>query len=429
MTFITDNFLLQNDVAEALYHDTAKDLPIIDYHCHLPPADVAANRQFNNLFEIWLEGDHYKWRAMRTNGVEERYCTGDASPREKFAAFAKTVPECLRNPLYHWCHLELKRYFGIDTLLNEKTEGEIWDAANAQLKEDRLKAHGILDTFKVSVVCTTDDPTDDLAHHKAIAESGIGTRIYPTFRPDKAITCDNPAAWNAWVDKLESASDGNCSTYEGFKEALRSRHTYFHEMGGRLSDHGMERCPMVYGSETEVSGIFDRLRQGKAVSAEDGEKMASHLMVFFGELDAERGWTKQLHLGAMRNNNDKLFNELGADIGCDSIGDFEQGRPLSTYLGKLAGSNSLPKTVLYNLNPRANYLFATMIGNFQEGGLAGKMQFGSGWWFLDQKEAMTWQINALSNLGLIGKFVGMLTDSRSFMSYCRHEYFRQVSNL
>ncbi len=426
MTFITENFLLRNDVAVELFHGTARDLPIIDYHCHLPPADVASNRKFRNLFEIWLEGDHYKWRAMRTNGMDERYCTGDASPKEKFLAFAKTLPECLRNPLYHWSHLELERYFGIDTILGPDTAEQIWKEANEKLKDPSLSAHGILEKFKVSVVCTTDDPTDSLEHHAAIAKSGIGTRIYPTFRPDKVIALANVEAWNSWADKLAEVSGKDCGSLQGFCTALEARHEFFHSVGGRLSDHGLEHCYAEFPSGTEAEAIFDRVRAGKPVSVEEQHRFASYMMEFFGELDAKRGWVKQLHLGAMRNVNDKLYATLGPDVGGDSIGDFQQGSRLGRYLGRLAGRSILPKTILYNLNPRDNYLLGTMIGNFQGDGIPGKMQFGSGWWFLDQKEAMTWQINALSNLGLLGHFVGMLTDSRSFMSYCRHEYFRRL---
>ena len=426
MTFITEDFLLRNRTARELYHGVAKDLPIIDYHCHLPPKDVAENRTFANLFEIWLEGDHYKWRAMRANGIDERFCTGEASPKEKFLAFARTLPECLRNPLYHWSHLELQRYFGIDKLLGPSTAEAIWEEANEKLKDPSLSAQGILERFKVSVVCTTDDPTDSLDYHQAIAGAGLGTRVYPTFRPDRAIALNDVAAWNTWADKLASVSDLDCSSFAGFKDALKARHDFFHSRGGRLSDHGIETAYADFPSSTEAEDIFNKARSGNMVSSGEHGKFAAHLMEFFGELDAEKGWTKQMHLGAMRNVNDRLYAELGPDVGCDSIGDFEQGRPLGRYLGRLAGKDALPKTVLYNLNPRDNYLFATMIGNFQGGGIAGRMQFGSGWWFLDQKEGMTWQINALSNLGLLGHFVGMLTDSRSFMSYPRHEYFRRL---
>jgi glucuronate isomerase len=426
MSFISENFLLRNDVAVALYHDVAKDLPIVDYHCHLPPMDVASNRQFKDLFEIWLEGDHYKWRAMRANAIDEKYVTGDASPKEKFLQYAKTMPECLRNPLYHWSHLELERYFGIDTLIGPDTAAEIWDKANGQLQEPQLSAHGILEKFKVSVVCTTDDPIDSLEYHQIIQASGIGTRVYPTFRPDKAMALADLAAWNDWVDKLSSVSGQDCANLNQFCDSLKSRHDYFHSMGGRLSDHGLETCFADFPSASEAESIFEKARAGRPVSAEEEGRLASYLMEFFGELDAEKGWTKQIHLGAMRNVNDYLFAKLGPDVGGDSIGDFRQGDKLGRYLGRLAGRDSLPKMVLYNLNPSDNYVISTMVANFQGGSIPGKMQFGTGWWHLDQKEGMTWQINALSNLGLLGHFVGMLTDSRSFMSYCRHEYFRRL---
>ena len=426
MSFITEDFLLNSDTAKELYHGHAEGLPIIDYHCHLSPGDIANNRKFENLFEIWLEGDHYKWRTMRTNGIDERYCTGDADPKEKFLAFAGTLPECLRNPVYHWCHLELKRYFGIEKTLGPDTAEEIWEEANAKLADPSMSAHGIMEQFKVSVICTTDDPVDSLEDHKRIAKSGIGTKVYPTFRPDKAITLNDITAWNLWVDKLASASNIDCSTLSGIKDALKNRHDFFHSVGGRLSDHGLEACFADFPSDSEAKSIFDKARSGDPVTPDERIRFASHLMEYFGELDSEKNWTKQLHLGAIRNVNDRLFAELGHDIGCDSIGDFDQGKTLGKYLGRLASKQALPKTILYNLNPRDNYLFATMIGNFQGDGIPGKMQFGSGWWFLDQKEGMTWHLNALSNLGLLGHFVGMLTDSRSFMSYCRHEYFRRL---
>ena len=352
MSFITENFLLRNDIACELYHGTAKDLPIIDYHCHLPPSDLAKNRRFKNLQEMWLEGDHYKWRAMRANGIAERFCTGDASPKEKFIAFAKTVPECLRNPLYHWSHLELKRYFGIDTVLGPDTAEEIWDEANTQLSGPSLSAHGILEKFKVSVICTTDDPVDSLESHQAIATSGIGTRVYPTFRPDKGLALDDVPRWNVWVDKLSAVSGIDCASLGGFCEAIASRHDTFHEAGGRLSDHGLETCYAEFPTVSEAESIFSNARQGLTVSPEEHARLASYLMEFFGELDAGKGWVKQLHLGAMRNVNDQLFKKLGADVGCDSIGDFNQGDRLGRYMGRLAGRGILPRMVLYNLNHR-----------------------------------------------------------------------------
>lgn len=427
MSFIHDDFLLQTKTARRLYHEVACHEPIIDYHCHLPPQDVARNRRFANLFEIWLEGDHYKWRAMRTNGVPEELCTGKADPYEKYLAWARTVPHTLRNPLYHWSHLELVRYFGITELVNEKTAPAIWEKANEKLKSDELSAHGILKKFRVAVVCTTDDPTDTLEHHQTIAaDPGVSTKIYPTFRPDKAMQLHNLEQFNAWTDKLAEVSGLKISDFSSFLSALRSRHDFFHSLGGRLSDHGLEACPEVFSSDEEAALTFSKARRGEPVSTTEAAGFAGNLMLHFGRWDAEKGWTKQLHLGAMRNNNTRLFKKLGPDIGCDSIGDFPQARGLSRYLDRLDQEGALPKIVLYNLNPADNYLFATMIGNFQDGSVAGKIQFGSGWWFLDQKEAMEWQMNALSNLGLFSRFVGMLTDSRSFLSYPRHEYFRRV---
>ncbi len=426
MKFITDNFLLHSDTAARLYHDHAAKQPILDYHCHLSPQDVAENRRFTSLQEIWLEGDHYKWRAMRSNGVPEDKVTGKANPYQKYLAFVKTVPAALRNPLYHWCHLELLRYFDIDLLINEKNAEEIWQRANEKLKSDELSAHGILKKFRVHAVCTTDDPIDDLAHHQAIAKSNLPTKVYPTFRPDKSFGIDMAAYFNAWTDQLARVCGTNISTLKSFLDALRKRHDFFHSLGGRLSDHGL---PHAYGedcTEAEAAALFNKARSGKNATLSEKEKFASHLMHFFGVLDAEKGWTKQLHLGPLRNNSTRLFNSLGRDIGCDSIGDDLQGPGLSRYLDKLDVIGKLPKTVLYNINPRDNYLFGTMIGNFQDGSIPGKIQFGSGWWFLDQKEGMEMQINALSNLGLLSRFVGMLTDSRSFLSYTRHEYFRRI---
>lgn len=427
MSFIKDDFLLQTETAKRLYHEVAADKPIFDYHNHLVPEEIATNRCYKDLFEIWLEGDHYKWRAMRSNGIGEEYCTGNASNYDKFIAFAKTVPQTLRNPLYHWSHLELKRYFGIDTLLNEETAPAIWEEANEKLKSDELSCHGILKKFKVAAACTTDDPTDSLEHHQAVAkDDSVIAKVYPTFRPDKALKIEDPDSFNAWCDKLAEVSGVEINNFQKLKEALQKRHDFFHSLGGRLSDHGLERCFDAFCSDGEASDIFDRARMGEHVSAQDAFRYASNLMVFFGQMDAEKGWTKQLHLGAMRNNNTRLFEKLGPDTGFDSIGDFAQGRALSNYLNELDKTDSLPKMVIYNLNPTDNYLVGTMIGNFQDGSIAGKIQFGTGWWFNDQKEAMQWQMNALSNLGLLSRFVGMLTDSRSFLSFPRHEYFRRV---
>jgi glucuronate isomerase len=428
-TFIHEDFLLQSDAAKRLYHEYAEHEPILDYHCHLSPKDIADDRQFNNLFEIWLEGDHYKWRAMRANGIEERFCTGDASPKDKFLAWAKTVPRTLRNPLYHWTHLELKRYFGIETLLNEETAPAIWNRANELLATKDLGARGILKKFHVKALCTTDDPVDDLSHHAAIAASGMETRVYPTFRPDKALIVHLPEAFNAWVQKLAKASQINIENFDDFLAALKQRHDFFHEHGCRLSDHGLNHCFANTG-RGDCAKIFDRARSGHAADAAEHEHFAASLMLHFGRLDAEKGWTKQLHIGARRNANSRRFEELGPDTGFDSIGDWPQIDALGQYLDRLDHEGALPKTIIYDLNPADAYAVATMIGNFQDGTVAGKIQMGSGWWFLDQKEAMEWQMNALSNNGLLSRFVGMLTDSRSFMSYPRHEYFRRVlSNL
>jgi glucuronate isomerase len=424
-TFITDDFLLQSDVAGELYHEHAKLQPIFDYHCHLPPDQIAANRRFDNLYRIWLEGDHYKWRAMRSNGVAERFCTGDATDREKFGAYAATVPRTLRNPLYHWTHLELLRYFGIDDLLDESMADSVWHRANEQLPG--MGVHDLLSRSGVAVVCTTDDPTDTLEYHRRIREEGkLATRVYPTFRPDKALTVDQPAAFNAWTEKLAAASDIECGTLGGFLDALKQRHDFFHSMGGRLSDHGLNAVDADDCTEREATRIFAAARSGKQVTPAEAAAFRSFMMIVFGHLDAEKGWTKQLHLGALRNNNSRLLRALGPDTGFDSIGDQPQAAALARYLDRLDQDDRLPKTVLYNLNPADNYLFGTMIGNFQDGTVPGKIQFGSGWWFLDQKEAMEWQLNTLSNLGLLSRFVGMLTDSRSFLSYTRHEYFRRI---
>jgi len=423
--FLSDDFLLHSDVARELYHGYAKPQPIYDYHSHLPPQEIADNRCFANLAEIWLAGDHYKWRAMRWNGVPERFCTGDATPWEKFLAYARTVPKTLRNPLYHWTHLELKFYFGIEELLDETTARSIWDRANEQLAV--MPVHELLRRSNVAVSCTTDDPADTLALHRRIRDEGkLSTRVYPTFRPDSAMAVDQPAAFNGYLDTLSAVSRIECNSLANFQAALKERHDRFHEFGARLSDHGLTRCEAEDCTESEARQSFDTLRSGRPIAPADAAKFRSYLMIYFGHLDAARGWTKQLHLGAQRNNSSRFMAQLGANTGFDSIGDYPQADALMKYLDKLDRDNRLPKTVLYNVNPSDNYLFATMAGNFQDGTVPGKIQFGSGWWFLDQKEAMQWQMNALSNLGLLSRFVGMLTDSRSFLSYPRHEYFRRI---
>ncbi len=425
--YITADFLLHSPTARELYHETARELPIFDYHTHLPPDQIAGDHRFADLFEIWLAGDHYKWRAMRTNGVAERFCTGDATAREKFQAWAATVPATLRNPLHHWTHLELLRYFDIDVLLDESTADEVWERANERLASPGYSVRGLLERSNVAVVCTTDDPTDSLDHHRKIRDDGtLRTRVYPTFRPDKALAVDHPELFVPWLEKLCAISGNGCSTLQDFLDALEGRHAFFHENGCRLSDHGLSHCFGDACTTGEAARIYAAARDGKASTAPEQDAFAGFLMVFFGRLDARRGWVKQLHLGAQRNNNSRLFRALGPDTGFDSIGDWGQAGPLARYLDALDGTNELPKTILYNLNPSDNYAMAAMAGNFQDGTVAGKIQFGSGWWFLDQKEGMERQINALSNLGLLSRFVGMLTDSRSFLSYPRHEYFRRI---
>ncbi len=426
MGFIHEDFLLHTKWAQQLYHEYAKNEPILDYHCHLRPKDIAENRRFKDLYEIWLEGDHYKWRAMRTNGVPEKFCTGNAAAFDKFSAWADTVPQTLRNPLYHWTHLELLRYFGIDETLNSSTARKIWDKANARLQAEELRAQGIFRKFGVAAVCTTDDPIDELRWHKQIAASSCPARVFPAFRPDKALRIDDTANFNAWIDRLSEVSGKHIAKLKDLLDALKARHDYFHSLGSRLSDHGLNYAYSDFCTERVAATIFDKARAKQTVTPAEQEQFAAFLMLFLGHLDAEKGWTKQLHLGALRNASSRGMRMLGPDTGFDSIGDWPQAQSLALYLDRLEQEHALPKTIIYNLNPADNYVLATMIGNFQDGSVAGKIQYGSGWWFLDQKEAMQWQINALSNVGLLSRFIGMLTDSRSFMSYPRHEYFRRV---
>lgn len=426
MKFIQPDFLLHSRTARRLFHEYAEAEPIFDFHCHLPPAQLAQNRRFQNLFELWLEGDHYKWRAMRANGVPERFCTGDASPYEKFVAWAATVPHTLRNPLYHWTHLELQRYFGISELLDESSAPRIWKEANARLASPELSAQGILQKFNVRALCTTDDPADDLQEHEQLAASGLVTMVRPAFRPDKALAVHQPQAFNAWLERLEATAQREIRDLDTLLQVLSSRHQYFHTRGCRLSDHGINHCFSEPCSEKKAASIFARARRGIAATLEEQSQFAAVLMLFFGRLNAERGWVQQLHLGALRNTNTRLLRQLGPDTGFDSIGDFPQVSALAEYLDRLDRENGLAKTILYNLNPADNCAFAAMLGNFQDGSVPGKLQYGPAWWFLDQKEGIEWQLNALSNLGLLSRFVGMVTDSRSFMSYPRHEYFRRV---
>ncbi|NLC85674.1 MAG: glucuronate isomerase [Bacteroidales bacterium] len=425
--FIHDDFLLQTDAAKELYHNHAKQQPIIDYHCHLIPEQIAKDHKFDNLGQIWLEGDHYKWRAMRTNGIDEKYCTGkETSDWEKFEKWAETVPNTMRNPLYHWTHLELKTAFGVDKLLNPSTAKEIYDICTEKLRTPEYSARGLMKRYNVEAVCTTDDPIDSLEHHISIKKEGFGIKVLPTWRPDKAIAVENPIAYREYVEKLSDASGVTISKYSDMIDALRNRHDYFASVGCKLSDHGTEEFYAEEYTKSEIENIFDKVYGGKVLTKNEIVKFKSAMMHEGAIMDWEKGWTQQFHFGVIRNNNTRLFNKVGADTGFDSIGDFNVAKSMSRFLDQLDIQNKLTKTIIYNLNPRDNDLIATMIGNFQDGTIAGKMQFGSGWWFLDQKTGMEAQLNSLSNLGLLSRFVGMLTDSRSFLSYPRHEYFRRI---
>jgi glucuronate isomerase len=425
--YMHEDFLLQNETARRLYHDHAAKMPIYDYHCHLPPAQIAQNRQFENLTQIWLAGDHYKWRAMRTNGVDERYCTGSASDWEKFEKWAQTVPACIRNPLYHWTHLELKKPFGItDKLLGPETARDIYDACNEKLKTPQFSVHGLMRQWNVKLVCTTEDPLDTLEHHKAIRQSGFEIAVHTAWRPDKAMMPENLEAQNDWINKLAEMTNIDIAAYEDYLRAIEKRQDYFHENGCRLSDHGLDRPYAADYTEKEIEQIFAKIRTHKTLTATECEQFKSAMLVEFGTMNHRKGWVQQFHIGAMRNNNSQMFAKLGPDTGFDSIADFETALPLSRLLDRLASRDRLTKTILYNLNPKDNAVMATMLGNFQDGTVAGKIQLGSGWWFLDQMDGMIQQMNALSNLGLLSRFIGMLTDSRSFLSYARHEYFRRI---
>ncbi|MET0356538.1 MAG: glucuronate isomerase [Cellvibrio sp.] len=428
MHFIHDDFLLDTEQAKELYHNYAKHMPIIDYHCHLQPEQVADNKQFRNLFDVWLAGDHYKWRAMRSNGVDERYCTGDASDWEKFEKWCETVPYTLRNPLYHWTHLELRKPFGItDRLLDSSNAKRTWDQCNELLATPEFTARGLMTQANVKLVCTTDDPIHDLAHHqKVAADKSFKSAMLPTWRPDRAMAVESAVAYNKYIDRLAAASDTHIVNFDDLMTALNKRHDYFHANGCRLSDHGLETVYAADYTQDEIKAIFSKIRGGSELNAVEIEKFQSAMMIEFALQDHAKGWVQQFHIGAIRNNNPRLFRTLGPDTGFDSIGDHNYAKPLAKFLGRLDNENRLAKTIIYNLNPRDNDVIGTMIGNFQDGSSAGKIQFGSGWWFLDQMEGMTRQIESLSQLGLLSRFVGMLTDSRSFLSYSRHEYFRRI---
>jgi glucuronate isomerase len=426
--FLGEDFLLETDTARELYHDHAKQMPIFDYHCHLPPQQIADNQQFANLTQIWLYGDHYKWRGMRSNGVAERFCTGDASDWEKFKAWSETVPYTIGNPLYHWTHLELKAYFGIKgKVLNGDTAKEIWDTCNAQLNTDAFRVKRLLERMNVKLVCTTDDPIDALDVHKEIwKDKDFKVKVLPAFRPDKAMAIEKGQAFVDYIAQLGKAANLEIRKYADLTAALEKRHEYFHSLGVRLSDHGIYLPVYEDATEAELNAILQKGLRKEAVSDFEDRQFKGALLVHCGRLNAKRGWVYQLHMGAIRNCSTRMFEKLGPDTGYDAITDGDVARPLARLLDALDRTGELPKTILYVLNPRDNEIMATMMGCFQDGSAPGKVQFGSGWWFNDQKDGMTRQLTALSNLGLLSRFVGMLTDSRSFLSYPRHEYFRRI---
>ena len=424
--FLNENFLLTNATAQRLYHEYAKDMPIIDYHNHLPPNEIAEDKQFENITQVWLNGDHYKWRAMRANGVDEKFITGNASDFEKFQKWAATVPYTLRNPLYHWTHLELQRYFGITDILNADSAKKVYDETSGMLQSGEYSVRGLLEKMNVKVICTTDDPLDDLKFHQQIKKDNWSAKVLPAFRPDKAMNVDDSPTFNNYLTGLEKAADTSISTYNDYIAAMKKRHDYFVANNCSVSDHGLEEIYAEDYTTTEIAGIFAKIRSGGDLSLEEKKKFRSAMLVNFAEWDWEKGFVQQYHLGALRNNNSRMLKQLGPDTGWDSIGDFSQGKALSKFLDRLDKNNTLAKTIIYNLNPADNEIFATMVGNFNDGTAVGKIQWGSSWWFLDQKDGITKQINALSNMGLLSRFIGMLTDSRSFLSFPRHEYFRRI---
>ena len=426
MPFIHDDFLLSNNQAVRLYHEYARNEPILDFHNHLPPDEIAKDRRFENLAEAWLEADHYKWRAMRANGTPEELVTGSGDPKEKYLAWAATLPHALGNPLYHWTHLELKRCFDIDTLLGPDTAEEIWEAANAKLQSADFSARSMLEKFKVKALCTTDDPAVPTDVHESIAkDEGVNCGVYPTFRPDKAWGIRDASSFLDWLENLIEQTAKEINTLNDFLECLAKRVNHFHEIGCRLSDHSFPFFPSSFPSESEARNIFSKVLNEENATEEETEKFTGFIMLFLGRLYSAKGWTMQVHLGPLRNNSSRLLSEFGADAGTDSIGDWNQAQNMGKFLDKLDSEDSLPKTIVYNNNPADNFSIATMLGNFQRD-LPGKMQFGSGWWHLDQRDGMVEQLKTLANVGLLSHFVGMLTDSRSFLSFPRHEYFRRI---
>lgn len=423
--FMDDNFLLETATAQKLYHEYAAHQPIIDYHCHLPPAQIADNKQFKNITEIWLGGDHYKWRLMRSSGITEDYCTGNQPDQEKFRAFCRILPMAIGNPMYHWSHLELRRYFGVDLIINEQNADAIWEACNAKISKPELSARGLMTGSNVKAVCTTDDPIDDLAHHAQIKKSGFEVKVLPTFRPDKAFNIDR-TGFQDYIRKLAEVSGVAINNFADVTRALDARLEYFASHGCKVSDHAIDIAFYAEAGEAELSAILAKAMNNEAVSQDQADKYKTAIMLHLGRRYAQRGWAMQLHIGAQRNNSARMFRNLGPDTGFDSIADDLISAKISRFLDALDGDNQLPKTIIYNLNPMHNEVLGTMIGNFQDGSCVGKIQFGSGWWFLDQKDGMTRQLTALSQLGNLGAFVGMLTDSRSFLSYTRHEYFRRI---
>ena len=424
--FIHENFLLQNKTSEQLFHNHASKLPIIDYHCHLNPKEIADDHVFRSITELWLGGDHYKWRALRTNGVSEKYITGDATDWEKFQKWAETVPYCMRNPLYHWTHLELKTCFGIDKVLNPETAREIYDECNEKLSSPEFSARNLMLHYNVETVCTTDDPVDSLQYHRKIKESGFKVKVLPTWRPDLAMAVENPLAYRQYIDTLSEVSNVSINSFDDIVKALLVRHKHFEEMGCRLSDHGLEEFYAEDFTSSELDAIFRKVYGGDCLSDMEIRKFKSAMLIEFGKMDADSGWAQQFHYGVLRNQNTKMFNLIGKDTGYDSMAQVVTAKAMNRYFDRLNSMDKLTKTIIYNLNPSDFEMVGTTIGNFQDGSIPGKMQLGAGWWFLDQKNGIEEQMQVLSMLGLLSRFVGMLTDSRSFVSYARHEYFRRI---